>query len=299
MSNPLLKSSSGHAKEAIHAFELIQKIMGDKKSKKTITENVFELLSMGVNVPELRDEIYCQVIKQLTNNPAMDSVLQRNVSIFRGWSVFAVITRTFLPYETLQPYVLDLVRSQRGLHGTDIDKIIDYSLRKLNLPRGSPHFIPLEDIEAAMEEPFYHHVFGVSLTELMERQKDTEPHLFAPKVLVFLTQSIILLGGHQTEGIFRISGSPDEIYRKHWLNIDHLGFKQRLNKGIYNLTGITSPHVPANMLKIWLRELKSPLIPKELAAECLISTMIDSVDSLARVQSIINRLEGIFQVLIS
>jgi hypothetical protein len=71
-----------------------------------------------------------------------------------------------------------------------------------------------------------------------------------------------------------------------------------LNKGIYNLTGITSPHVPANMLKIWLRELTTPLIPKELSADCLISTMVDSETSVAKVQSIIDRLEGIFLLLL-
>jgi hypothetical protein len=48
-------------------------------------------------------------------------------------------------------------------------------------------------------------VFGVSLEELMQRQRLDHPHLQVPIVLLNCAHAIILLEGHKKEGIFRYS----------------------------------------------------------------------------------------------
>ena len=80
-----------------------------------------------------------------------------------------------------------------------------------------------------------------------------------PRILPVLLSAIESLGGFTAEGIFRLSVSSDEL----------LSARKRLEKGEYALSSIDSPHVPAALLKAWLRDLSSPLIPSTLYAQSI------------------------------
>lgn len=47
--------------------------MGERPNSRTKTnaDDIKEILKVGISRGELRDEIYCQVCKQLTQNPKM------------------------------------------------------------------------------------------------------------------------------------------------------------------------------------------------------------------------------------
>ena len=80
-----------------------------------------------------------------------------------------------------------------------------------------------------------------------------------PIILPFLADGILALGGTQSEGIFRIPGDGDAVS----------DLKIRIERGYYNLEGVHDPHVPASLLKLWLRELCDPLVPTELYNDCV------------------------------
>lgn len=102
--------------------------------------------------------------------------------------------------------------------------------------------------------------FGASLEFIFKLQRQSYPDAKVPIILPFLADGIIALGGLQTEGIWRISGDSDTVSE----------LKVRIDKGYYNLEGIEDCHVPAALLKLWLRELEEPLIPESMYNECLV-----------------------------
>lgn len=87
----------------------------------------------------------------------------------------------------------------------------------------------------------------------MDYQREAEPGLDLPKVLVLLAEEVEKLGGHSTEGIFRMSGNATELTT----------MRLQIENGDYHFQ-CKDPHVPASLLKLWLRELTVSLVPAEL-----------------------------------
>jgi len=102
-----------------------------------------------------------------------------------------------------------------------------------------------------------------------------------PIVLPFLGDSIIALGGKSAEGCFRVPGGADEV----------LEMKARIDRGEYTwppTPKFDDPHIAASLFKLWLRELRDPLIPEEYY-----DISVESAESPPKVIEIIHRLEPI------
>jgi len=99
--------------------------------------------------------------------------------------------------------------------------------------------------------------FGIKLDEVMTLQKERFPDLSLPVILVKLTEEIIKCDGCKTEGIFRVTGSTQQVIK----------LQQQYNDMNFDETS-SDPHVLVGVLKQWLRELKDPLIPTTLYQIC-------------------------------
>lgn len=83
-------------------FKNLVGYMGDKKQQQPMTLLV-ELLGEGVQRPVIRDELYAQIVKQLTNNPNTESTS-------RGWEVMLCSLHCFPPSPTLENYLQMFLR---------------------------------------------------------------------------------------------------------------------------------------------------------------------------------------------
>ena len=115
--------------------------------------------------------------------------------------------------------------------------------------RLSPKKPTLEDIDQSRLQIFRPSMFGGTLREILDIQKEKFPARRLPWILTTLTDQIIQLNGLGTEGIFRIPADFDEV----------TSVKCRFDQ--WESSNPTDAHVSAALLKQWLRELYIPLIP--------------------------------------
>ncbi|KAM5149121.1 LOW QUALITY PROTEIN: myosin XVB [Callospermophilus lateralis] len=92
-------SDEDMSKQAVAGFQALMQFMGDKSKPRGKEEMdlLYDLLKL-CSKEDLRDEMYCQVIKQVTGHPQPEHCA-------RGWSFLSLLSGFFPPSTTLMPYV--------------------------------------------------------------------------------------------------------------------------------------------------------------------------------------------------
>ncbi|KIM79002.1 hypothetical protein PILCRDRAFT_573568 [Piloderma croceum F 1598] len=274
LSSPLLTMNRPLKGESVKIFKVIQRIMGDRErdgkssggavhngsvhslvSNNGLLEEERWLLGEGLTHGELRDEIYCQLMKQLSGNPHPESV-------FKGWQMLCVLLVTFPPSKDFETYLRSFIQQHTTHQEGRIDVVAKHCLRRLAIitkkgPRGKPP--STAEIETASDAAFNPSTFGESLDAIIRLQERNYPRQKVPIILPFLADGMLALGGTKAEGIFRVPGDGDSISE----------LKLRIDRGYYTLDDIEDPHILASLLKLWLRELCDPLVPEELYNDCI------------------------------
>ena len=93
--------------QAILTFRNITGFMGDRESRKEETGHAEKILKAGSSAPEeLRDEFFCQIIKQTINNPSPESTL-------KGWMLLGILAGAISPSRDFEKYLLSYCESHR------------------------------------------------------------------------------------------------------------------------------------------------------------------------------------------
>ncbi|POI21324.1 hypothetical protein CIB84_014929 [Bambusicola thoracicus] len=140
----LLRYSDSELNElATKSFMTLMRFMGDQPKLKNQDDAqcVYEILQLCKEKESLHDEVYCQVIKQVTLNPKQESVL-------RGWLLLNLLTGFFLPSNILMPYATKFLQQASGDPSSthhDIAKVCQSNLRKNFMYGGRRHLpFPVE-----------------------------------------------------------------------------------------------------------------------------------------------------------
>jgi len=107
----LLKLAPKLNDDAVQNFRNITGYMGERKSSKAPLGHALKLITMAITTPDLRDEIYSQIIKQSTANPHRESA-------YRGWQLLALCVGYFPPSKEFLMY-LQIHLAKNHLNKTD------------------------------------------------------------------------------------------------------------------------------------------------------------------------------------
>lgn len=178
----------------------------------------------------------------------------------------------FPPSTDLAPPLLAFCHEHlRPALAADDDKLplcAKFCLRRLpkTVEFGARGRVPsVEELHGLLDAPYKAALFGVTLQDVMEAQKDLAPDAELPLILTVMCAKIKELHGQRTEGIFRVPGDVAQM----------TALRIALEHGDYSARDCHDPHVPGSLLKLWMRELEQPIVPSSLYDQAIAAAQAD------------------------
>ncbi|PWA22373.1 hypothetical protein CCH79_00018210 [Gambusia affinis] len=156
---------------------LLKKYMGDYPSKRTrsvneLTDQIFE---GALKAEPLKDEIFCQIIKQLTDNHV-------KYSEEKGWELLWLCTGLFPPSNVLLPHIQRFLQSKRHhpLSGDCMQRL--HKALRNGSRKYPPHLVEVEAIQHKTTQIFHKVYFPDDTDEAFEVESSTKAKDFCQNI---------------------------------------------------------------------------------------------------------------------
>uniref|UniRef100_A0A7N6B144 Myosin VIIAa n=1 Tax=Anabas testudineus TaxID=64144 RepID=A0A7N6B144_ANATE len=181
LKQPLLKKVVNHeelAQDACMSFiDILCTYMGDYPSKRTrsvneLTDQIFE---GALKAEPLKDEIYCQIIKQLTDNHV-------KYSEEKGWELLWLCTGLFPPSNVLLPHIQRFLQSKKHhpLSGDCMQRL--HKALRNGSRKYPPHLVEVEAIQHKTTQIFHKVYFPDDTDEAFEVESSTKAKDFCQNI---------------------------------------------------------------------------------------------------------------------
>ncbi|XP_058876562.1 unconventional myosin-X-like [Acipenser ruthenus] len=204
--------------EAIKIFNSLQQI----ESVPDPIPIIQGILQTGHDLRPLRDEIYCQLIKQTNKTPNMGSV-----GNLRNWQILTCISCTFVPSRTILKYLkFHLKRVREQFPGTEMEKYAAFTCESLKRTK-SREFVPSrEEIQAVisreeMTSTVYCHGGGSCKITI-------NSHTSAGEIVEKLIRGLAMEDSRNMFALFEHNGTTDKAIESRTIVADILAKFEKL-----------------------------------------------------------------------
>jgi hypothetical protein len=252
LTTPLLQALDKSAeKKAVECFKLILAYTGADPSSRQAGSamSANRLVSFASVCPELRDEIFFQLVKQTRDNPRPDCLL-------KTWELLLIFATIFPATRNSEDWIKSHIVQSSESPDPRLAAIAQFTYIRFSTRCSVGR--PLEGVLLPLlgripRDPFEGRPqFGTSLYEQLWYQKKVYPALPIPLIVHRLAEEIIERDGEQTEGIFRLSGNS--MITKQMIDAYNSGG---------NFTEEAGLHECASCFKAWFAELPVPIVAGE------------------------------------
>uniref|UniRef100_A0AAQ4PD22 Myosin VIIAa n=1 Tax=Gasterosteus aculeatus aculeatus TaxID=481459 RepID=A0AAQ4PD22_GASAC len=175
LKQPLLKKVLVRLFCSLTLVPPMMKYMGDYPSKRTrsvneLTDQIFE---GALKAEPLKDEIYCQTIKQLTDN---------HVNEEKGWELLWLCTGLFPPSNVLLPHIQRFLQSKKHhpLSGDCMQRL--HKALRNGSRKYPPHLVEVEAIQHKTTQIFHKVYFPDDTDEAFEVESGTKAKDFCQNI---------------------------------------------------------------------------------------------------------------------
>ncbi|KAJ2340642.1 hypothetical protein IWW50_006670, partial [Coemansia erecta] len=176
LTRPLMNLPRELTRDATHSFRVIQRFMGNTDDVVTSEDkfnDVLWLCNVGIRAQLMRDEIFCQLAKQVTGNPSPGA-------IERGWTLLAVLLYAFRPTHLLQPHLGAFVDAA-PVPTLQLRRLLRLQLERVKRAGGRATEINAGELRLIMTVPSRPLVFGGQLDEIMGNADLINSHTGLPR----------------------------------------------------------------------------------------------------------------------